>query len=70
MGICSGKFFSAEPRIFKDRTSGLQVLQKELRSGELRGSGSEGEWRIPEFTEELDGKCRNDVLLSVLIKEE
>ena len=41
-----------------------------MRSGELIDSGSVGEWRIPEFTEELDGKCKNVVLLSVLSEEE
>ena len=70
MGIYFEKIFSVELIGGKEGTSGLQVLQEELRSGELIDSGSVGEWRIPEFTQESDGKCKNVVLLSVLIEEE
>ena len=57
MGIHVEEIFSMELSGVKEVCGGLEVLQIELRSGELRDYDSVGEWRILEIIENLDGRC-------------
>ena len=64
MGIHVEEIFSVELSGVKEVCGGLKVLRVELSGGELRDSGSVGEWMIPEFIEDLDTICKNERLIT------